>query len=116
MSKRAAKNFYFKCNIPVTLKKEIFDKLSKIFDAVLITCADENLEELSITLNKILKMSKPVHLETVTKIIKKSCGNFNFIFIKTRKIENVIKLTTQKDCDPLYKGFSMDQFRFVFNF
>ena len=54
-------------------------------------------------------------LELVTKIIQKSCGNFSLKDIKTRKIENVIKLITQKDCDPLYKGFSMDQFRFYSN-
>ena len=28
-----------------------FDKLSKIFDAVLIACSDENIEELNTTLH-----------------------------------------------------------------
>ena len=43
-----------------------------------------------------------------------SCGPWMLMNIKKRKIENVVKIITQIDLDPLYKGFSMDQFRFEF--
>ena len=61
MSKeRASKIFYFKTNIPVALKKEIFFKLTNIF--ALIACPDETSEDFKDSLVIILKMSKSVKI------------------------------------------------------
>ena len=60
--KRASKKFYFKTNIPVALKKDIFDKLTNIFDSVLIACPEETSEDFKDSLVIILKMSKSVKI------------------------------------------------------